>query len=92
MEPHRLVLKSRAVLRDLAHTFLEGFQLRLYSRTSQIPGRYGVQQIIDPTLEIHLFTREQFAPVIAIATTSIDLLVEGSDKLADEIGGHQLTL
>ena len=56
------------------------------------PQRNGVEEIIDPTIEIPLFPRERFAPAIAVVAASIGLLIEGSDELFDEIGRHQLAL
>src|SRR5580704_4788746 len=49
-----------------------------------------IEEGIDPALKILLFALETLAPVIPVTRGSVDLVVEGPDKLADEIQRHQL--
>jgi hypothetical protein len=41
-------------------------------------------------LKVLLFALDTLALVIPVTSGSVDLVIEGTDKLADEIRGHQL--
>src|ERR1700745_2652815 len=89
MEPHRLVRKATKFLSGFDFSSLQCFQFGLNACTFQNTGGEGIEQGTNPAFQVLLFTLESVAPVIQVTLGSVDLVVEGSDKLADKIGRHQ---
>src|SRR5215469_13262366 len=90
MEPHRLVRKATKFLSGFGFSRLQGFQFGLNACAFQNTGGEGIEEGTNPAFQVLLFALQSVAPVITVTPGSVDLVVEGPDKLSDKIGRHQL--
>ena len=88
MEPHPLVRKATEFFSSFGVSRLQCFQFGLNACAFQNTGGEGIEEGINPAFQILLFPLESIAPVITVAPGSVDLVVEGPDKLTDKVGRH----
>ena len=91
MEPHRLVRKASKFLRELrlgAPPVLPVWPERL--APFKTPEAKASRRVPIRRSRSFCSRWRRVAPVITVVPGSVDLVVEGPDKLADKIGRHQL--